>query len=265
MTLKGNHLPVGEIPEVLVLVAAALPWEARTALAGLRVARSGQLTIAATDRGLPVAVVVTGMGPDHAGRAIAAALERVRPQAILSIGCAGALDPDLRPGDVTVASEIRSPGAPPLAVDPGWRALLERAAERAGSKARTGAFESRAEILATAADKLRARASSGAIAVEMEATALAAAARRAGLPFAAIRTIIDAADTEIVFVRELVAPDGRLRIGAILAALLRGRSQTVRELRGLAAARGLAARSLTAVIRELWGEIPAVANHGGLG
>ena len=254
---------------VALLLVAALPWEARTALRSLRTIRSEtrsawRLSAAVAEAGPPVAVLVSGMGAGRAAEATAWGIERIRPAAVVSMGCGGGLDPELRPGDVVVASEIRGEGGARTPVDEEWAGRLRRAAERAGLGVRSGPIYSSGAILDTAAAKRAVRGASGAIAVEMEAAAIAAAARCAGLPFAAVRAILDGAENEVVFARDLVAPDGRVRPAAIARALFRGRGRTVRELAGLAAAQRACARSLRSLHVALFREIPPVANPGGV-
>ncbi len=251
------------------MIVAALPWEARTALGSLRAIRSEtqpgrRLTDAVSEAGSPVAVLVSGMGRGRAAEAAAWGIERVRPAAVISTGCGGGLDPELRPGDVVVASEVRGEGAGSIPVDEDWTLRLRRAAERAGLGARSGPIYSSGAILDTAASKRAVRSASGAIAVEMEAAAIAAAARRAGLPFAAVRAILDGAETEVVFARDLVAADGRIRPAALARALLRGRGRTIGELARLAAAQRACVRSLNALHAALVLEIPPVANPDGV-
>jgi adenosylhomocysteine nucleosidase len=254
--------------KAVVMVAAALAWEARTVLRRTVIVHSetgsaGTLVRATTEMGAAVDVLTTGMGPRHAKRALTWALERSRPAAIVSLGCAGALDPALRPGDVVVASQIRVAGSASLEIDGNWGTHLERAAQACGLHAVSGPLLTTPEILAGAADKRQARAESAAIAVEMEAAALGRAAHEAKIPFAAVRAILDVADDELTFARNLVAEDGRLRLPALFAALLRGRGRAVRELRTLAAHRRLCARSLELLSGALFERL--VANEKALG
>jgi 4-hydroxy-3-methylbut-2-enyl diphosphate reductase len=153
--------------EPRLVVAAALRWEARTVARGLP----------------PDTVVRTGMGPRRSRRAVPGLRAR-RPAALAVAGFAGALTDELAPGDVVVATEVRSasgvvacPSAP----------LLAGALRAAGLTVHTGPIVSgdhvvhgpeRAELAAT-----------GAIAADMESAFLADAAD--GGPFAVVRVIVD--------------------------------------------------------------------------
>lgn len=105
-----------------LIVCTALGMEARAVTRGLRPMRERPR----------VRVVRVGMGPDRAARAAAL----LPPAGALAVtGFAGALDDGLRPGDVLVATEIRSgdrvwpcPSAP----------LLAGELTRAGLRAVTG-------------------------------------------------------------------------------------------------------------------------------
>jgi hopanoid-associated phosphorylase len=107
---------------------------------------------------------------------------------IVSFGCAGGLDPDLVCGDCIVATRVLTPGGS-IDADPAWtQALLTglpgaRAAPLAGVDAPA----------VSAADKAGLWRDAGAAAVDMETHAAALAARRHGLPFAAIRVVLDPA------------------------------------------------------------------------
>ncbi|WP_182881136.1 4-hydroxy-3-methylbut-2-enyl diphosphate reductase [Microbispora sp. H10949] len=154
-----------------LIVCTALGMEARAVARGLRPARERSR----------VRVVRVGMGPDRAARAAAL----LPPAGALAVtGFAGALDDGLRPGDVLVATEVRSgdrvwpcPSAP----------LLAGELARAGLRAVTGPLVTSPRVV-SGRDR-RALALEGGIAVDMESAPLAAAAR--GRPFAAVRVIVD--------------------------------------------------------------------------
>ncbi|MBX6168378.1 MAG: 4-hydroxy-3-methylbut-2-enyl diphosphate reductase, partial [Thermobispora bispora] len=105
-----------------LIVCTALGMEARAVARGLRSA-PGQIR---------VRVVRTGMGPDRAARAAAL----LPPGGAVTVtGFGGALHDGLRPGDVLVATEVRSGGRVwPCPSAP----LLAGELVRAGLPARTG-------------------------------------------------------------------------------------------------------------------------------
>ena len=117
-------------------------------------------------------------------RRLAAALEAIpRPDAILSLGIAGGLDPTLMPGSLVVARHVIAEAIWPA--HPGWSAALAQAcgatlADIAGADT----------MVATAAAKAALYARTGAVAVDMESAAVA----RLGVPFAVLRAVADTAN-----------------------------------------------------------------------
>ena len=168
--------------------------------------------------------------------ALAAAAADAR--GILSVGLAGALAPELAPGDWVVAQAVIC-GDDQIPTDPAWRdALLARL-----PGARAGAFLGSDAMVTDAAEKRRAHARTGAVAVDMESHVAARVARRFGLPFAAARVISDAADRSLpAAVRVGMRPDGGMALGPVLAALARDPGQLASLIRtGLEARRAFAA------------------------
>lgn len=177
----------------------------------------------------PGVIAVCGPGPARVAAAIAARAgggEDHGWAGILSFGCAGALDPTLRAGDCVVASCVAS-GANTLPADPAWtQALMSRL-----SRARCGALAGLDAPLVSCAAKAQLWQDGGALAIDMESHAAALAARRLGLPFAAVRVVLDPAwrslpPCALAALRE----DG----GTDLAALLRALAPAPRQLGPLA-------------------------------
>ncbi|WP_027140101.1 MULTISPECIES: 4-hydroxy-3-methylbut-2-enyl diphosphate reductase [Pseudofrankia] len=145
--------------------------------------------MAASRSGLPADTVVvrTGMGPERASRANQA-VRAAKPDAVAVVGVAGGLAPRVRPGDVIVASEVRTgdgtvtgrcPSAP----------LLAGELRRAGLTVHVGPVVSVPRLaVGTARAEL---AATGAVAVDMESAYLSPSAT--GRPFAVIRVIVDTA------------------------------------------------------------------------
>jgi 4-hydroxy-3-methylbut-2-enyl diphosphate reductase len=140
---------------------------------------------AAVRAGLPnQRVVRTGMGP-RATRRRGARVTGNGPMVVL--GVAGGLAPQVRPGDLVVASEVRGDGrtiACPSAV------LLAGALRRAGLRVHVGPIVSTDQL--TGERGRAALATTGALAVDMESAQLAAL--RPGQPIAVVRAIVDTAD-----------------------------------------------------------------------
>jgi 4-hydroxy-3-methylbut-2-enyl diphosphate reductase len=127
----------------------------------------------------------TGMGPARSSRAAAALAGR----AVLVAGVAGGLAPQVRPGDVVVADEVR--GHPDGPVRVASAPLLAAALRGVGLTVHIGPIVSEPRVTYGAA---RARlAETGALAVDTETAWLPPD----GAPFAAVRSIVDTADSPL--------------------------------------------------------------------
>src|SRR5262249_24746105 len=181
----------GGVRAVGVVAFAVLGWEARTSPAALH---GGQPADAPRRWTGPLPdvgsclVVQTGMG---AARAAAAARAVPPVGAVLSLGCGGGLVPRLPPRGVVVAA---GGGAPEMTRRPGARAPAALPPGEGG--AHEGAVATSPGVLATIGEKTAA-AGSGALLVDMESWAFAAEAERRGVPFAAVRVVLDRATDEL--------------------------------------------------------------------
>src|SRR5690606_26270635 len=98
--------------------------------------------------------------------------------------------PSLAPGMVLLADSVLLPEGKRLATDARWRSELDRALAPRFSMQR-GDLLSSAEILETPRQKVRAALVSGAVAVALESGGVARAANEAGVPFIALKVVID--------------------------------------------------------------------------
>ncbi len=149
-------------------------------------------------------VLRTGMGPAHARIAAARGLA-VDRAAVAVVGLCAGVSPELRPGDVVCATELRREGAAPIDV-PG-SALLAAALRRHGLRAHAGPILS-VERIAGPRER-RALRYDGVLAVDMESAWLAEAA--GGRPLAVLRVVVDSADRRLLDPRTLVAGIRALR------------------------------------------------------
>jgi hopanoid-associated phosphorylase len=161
-------------------------------------------------------VVSAGGHPDATQAGIADLIARGADR-LVSFGIAGALDPDLQPGDLILGGAVRMPDGDRMAVDQKWLVHLvnrlpqARVADIAGST----------EIVATAAAKATLHRDTGAAVVDQESHWVAEAARAARLPFIVIRAVADrASDTLPPAVLVGLDKTGRPQTGAVLRALL---------------------------------------------
>jgi nucleoside phosphorylase len=177
-----------------VLVLVALERELSSVARALGVARRGSAVRGRIAGGEVVAHAV-GIG-EGARRALA----EERPRVLVSCGFAGGLDPALAPGDLLLATAVRTEDGDVLAPPEGAR--------RAAAAALSGLRVSQGELLCTTAvaatpDEKRKLAATGALAVDMESHPAARAAKEAGTPWLAVRAIVDPLESSLPpFTRE---------------------------------------------------------------
>ncbi len=164
--------------------------------------------------GRRVMLAANGAGPRLAVRAVETAIRAVtaaelsssKLDAVISTGLCGALDPALQVNQIVVAREV---------IDSASRESYACAPVLADRNFTLGTLITQDRVANTAEEK-SALAKSGAIAVDMESAAIAAHARRAGLPFACIKAVSDAADESFeVDFNKMRSEDGRLAHGKI--------------------------------------------------
>ncbi len=169
-----------------------------------------RLEAAAVRRGLPEAQVFrTGMGRERSLDAVARRRELVTG-AVAVAGVAGGVAPGLRPGDVVVATEVRTEDGHVRAC-PG-AALLATAVRARGLRVVSGPVLS-ADRVVGAAERERLRAD-GVVAVDMESAWLAETA--GDRPLAVLRVVIDEPGRRLLDPRTLVA--GTKALGALYRA-----------------------------------------------
>jgi nucleoside phosphorylase len=191
-----------------------------------------------------VIVVVGGLDPARLEAELEAGVA-AGARAILSMGLAGALAPMLKPGDWvvgtiaptgmqrrewSVGAGASRPRTGPAAANPlpeagsrwgqgagGW---IDRLAKILPG-AVVGRIHADGTMIADAARKSALQIETRALAVDMESHVAARVAQRHGLPFAVARVISDAASRSLPHAaRVAMAPDGGIRVGAVLIAIL---------------------------------------------
>lgn len=153
------------------------------------------------DRPVPLAggaaLVLCGMGPAAARRA-ATTLADAGAGALAAFGVAGALVETLRTAMLLCPDRILDDDGCDCVPDREWCERLAQRLDAAGLRVtQAGSLLSVAVPLLTAASKAQARSRHGAIAVDMESAAVATVARQRGLPFLALRAIVDEAADDV--------------------------------------------------------------------
>jgi uridine phosphorylase len=187
-------------------------------------------------------VIVATAGTDHAR--LEAELEAgvaAGATAILSMGLAGALAPLLNPGDWVVGTlsptgmvrrewSVGAGSARPKDAKPDPRPIAQKEASAAWITriaailpgAVVGRIHADGAMVVTAAQKENLHFTERALACDMESHIAARVAQRHHLPFAVARVISDEADRTIPLAAQVaMAPDGGVRLGAVLFAILK--------------------------------------------
>jgi len=163
-----------------------------------------------------VEVVCSGCDPARLHRLLHG-LTPTRYRAVISFGLSGALDPALRPGDIVVATEIKSDaGDWPMATMLSG-AVTDRLRDVGNTTTRAALAGVDAPVIA-ATNKADLWKRTGAAAVDMESHVAASFGAAVGLPVCALRVISDPAARNLppVAARALTA-DGRVDLAAIVA------------------------------------------------
>ena len=114
---------------------------------------------------------------------------------LLSVGLAGALSDELKTSDAVVPARVVFADADAVSTDPVLSALIAKGLDP--ETAANGDLLCTEHEIADAQEKRRLHAATGAIAADMESGHLARAAAQAGLPFAALRIVLDEADDSL--------------------------------------------------------------------
>ncbi len=173
--------------------AAGLPFAVRARLGGQR-----------------VVLAANGPGPRLAAEAVRklAAIEPLR--AVVSTGSCGALDEALEPGAIFVATEVRCVAT---------GACFPTSAPPTAASHRRGRLLSLDRVIVSAAEKAALRPTGEA--VEMEAAGVAREAQARGLPFYAVRVVLDGAQESFrLDYNALRDPHGRFSAKRLLWAAL---------------------------------------------
>lgn len=170
-------------------ILVALPEELRT-LTKSRL-EQGKCTHVANN----TLVILSGTGPDNASVAAQKLIENGANQ-LISWGCAGALAPFLKAGDLLIPTVILTEDNQQLETRRDWTKKIINTLEQAIRCYDGWLFESRS-VIHLAQDKMQQHQKTQALAVDMESAALARVAQQAGIPFVAIRSIVDPADLDL--------------------------------------------------------------------
>jgi adenosylhomocysteine nucleosidase len=157
-------------------------------------------------------LVADGAGMQRAGVAADIAWRHVRPDAVVSTGFCGAIDPDLGLSDVFVASGVID--------SENRKRYVATAISVSESRSTSGDMLSVDRVANTVAEKRELR-STGARAVEMESAAVASRAQIWNVPFYCIRSVSDSAGESFgIDFNQMRDGQGRFSRGRIIVSAL---------------------------------------------
>jgi len=193
----------------------------------------------------PVILIQAGLGSDNARAAARLVCRHFDCRALWSVGVAGGLAPTLRPGQLVVPSAVfpETPGRVLPVTDSGGLKQLEPHVAR-------GRLLTLSRPLLTAGEKQAWHERTGAIAVDMEAAGVGEAAAELGLPWCAVKAILDSADQTLpAFLAAGTSAEGDLTWSPLLSALWS--PARLRAALGLGRATRVALAALVAALAAL--------------
>lgn len=195
-------------------------------------------------------VCVSGMGSEAAARG-AQALVDEGAAALVSWGMAGGLDPSLTAGTLLLPTEIVARDGQTIETSRPWRERLSVAVS-SQLPAISGKLVTSARAVGSVADKAAMFRETGAAAVDMESLGIAQVAVSRGVPFVAVRVIVDSAgDALPKSVTAAADAAGHLHLWRLLGALALAPADLPALIR-LARRYSAAGRSLAAVAAAGW-------------
>jgi adenosylhomocysteine nucleosidase len=201
----------------LAINAEFAPWKSRHPFVPYEFDEAGKRRefdlFRANIKGNQITVLFTGMGAENTRRAMSS-VSCENPDVMISTGLAGALDANLKLGEVVVARSTRVFGKK-SSIESDY--ALRELAVAAGARA-VDVFLTSETIVATAAEKEE-LSPSGSV-VEMETSYVLEAAAKRQVPAVAVRAISDAADEDLPLDFERVADSrGHIKVSGLLKEL----------------------------------------------
>jgi adenosylhomocysteine nucleosidase len=194
-------------------------------------------------------VCLSGVGPENASAAAISLIEQ-GCDALVSWGCAAALRPEFRPGDLLIPKQLLSVSGDSLNTDTVWRTSIVERLEN-GPKIHPDSITESSSLVTSAYEKKRLAARTKAAALDMESTAIVGTAIRHKVPAIVIRAIADTADMDLPKPVSLSLDDkGNVRLPLLIAGLIWNPS-SIPGIARLARAFRRATKTLEYTAREL--------------
>ena len=153
--------------------------------------------------GFPLEFHFLGVGPRRAGSAMTEALSRSKrkPEGVLMLGVAGAVDPGMESGEVILADsyalDTKEDTADDISPDPDMLEIAETVAADLRMPVRRTSSLTVDHLIVEGSERRELREKYEVGSVNMEDHAVASAARKADVPFLSVRTILDTAEQSI--------------------------------------------------------------------
>lgn len=166
-----------------------------------------------------IILIHSGAGAENARKAAELAVSKGATQ-LISWGCAAALSPDLKMGDLVLAESLISSDGQEISVNTTWH---QHARTVLGSEiaAYKGALIASEKLVSSAQKKHEIFEKTAAIALDMESGAIAKVATHYALPFLVIRAIADPASMDLPNALENALNEkGEVAISRILKSLV---------------------------------------------
>ena len=188
-----------------------------------------------------VAAVQTGIGFARARRATEALIDAHTPSWVVSCGFSGALDRDLKVGNIVTATEIVDTHGNEVSLDVNMPEDRE-----AGCF--VGKILTADEMVREVAQKVILGEQTGALAVDMESLAVAQVCRERKTPFMAVRVISDDMSADLPpEVLSVMGSTGTVRFGAAIGAVWK-RPESVKQMWHLRSTAARAAENLASFL-----------------
>ena len=233
---SSSHGPLGKLPNppVEVLVCFAVKEEAKffSPLREVRVAKRSrdQVRLRAF-----CPVWLTGMGRTNAARSIREAIDRLKPECVITAGFAGGLNPKLSVGDIVYDEDF----------DAGFGAALDALG------AVSAKFYCHRRVAITAEEKFELWQQTNADVVEMESSVIRTICKEFRIPSATIRVISDDARQDLPLdFNALMTSEDRIDYPKLIWAVL-SRPSRIPKLMEFQRQTIFAAQKLGAVLHDL--------------
>lgn len=142
-----------------------------------------------------IIIILSGAGPENARIAAQTLIDQGAKQ-LISWGCAGAIAPYLKAGDLLIPESIYTQSQRLIATHTSWsKKIIANLAN--STKYYTGTLLESDSVVALAYAKNRLHQSTHALAIDMESGAVARIAQEAQVPFIALRSIVDPANLDL--------------------------------------------------------------------